>query len=126
MDPQDLRNHTKIRLIAAALGHQQCTKTEACLIPLPGTERVIAIGTAERVRELLPTMADSLSANPDALARRAPAPADERALAEWIAREMPAGTVIGDPAWWAARIARAAHQAAPAEESTNLGGEATS
>lgn len=35
-------------------------------------------------------------------------------FAAWLAREMPAGTVIGDPAWWAPRIARAAlAQAAP-------------
>lgn len=27
-------------------------------------------------------------------------------FAEWLASEMPAGTVIGDPAWWADRIAR--------------------
>ena len=25
---------------------------------------------------------------------------------EWLAKEMPAGTVIGDPSWWADRIAR--------------------
>ena len=30
----------------------------------------------------------------------------EVAFAEWLATEMPAGTVIGDPAWWAGRIAR--------------------
>lgn len=29
------------------------------------------------------------------------------ALAAWLTREMPAGTVIGDPAWWAPRILRA-------------------
>lgn len=27
-------------------------------------------------------------------------------FAEWLAKEMPAGTVIGDPSWWADRIAR--------------------
>jgi len=27
-------------------------------------------------------------------------------FAQWLAREMPAGTVIGDPQWWAPRIAR--------------------
>jgi hypothetical protein len=40
-------------------------------------------------------------------------------FAEWLAREMPAGTVIGDPHWWANLIARrfaqfAAKQAPPA------------
>jgi hypothetical protein len=29
-------------------------------------------------------------------------------FAAWLAREMPVGTVIGDPAWWAPRILRAA------------------
>jgi hypothetical protein len=28
--------HTKIRLIAAAIGHQQCTATAANVIPIPG------------------------------------------------------------------------------------------
>lgn len=32
-------------------------------------------------------------------------PADQT-FAEWLVSEMPAGTVIGDPAWWAGRIAR--------------------
>src|SRR3546814_12364608 len=30
----------------------------------------------------------------------------EATFAEWLATEMPAGTVIGDPKWWADRIAR--------------------
>jgi hypothetical protein len=33
----------------------------------------------------------------------------------WLSREMPAGTVISDPAWWAPRILRAAHVAAQAD-----------
>lgn len=40
-----------------------------------------------------------------ALSARAQGEADGR-FAEWLAHEMPAGTVIGDPAWWANRIAR--------------------
>jgi hypothetical protein len=70
-----------------------------------------------------------------ALARRAPAPADERALYEaWCIRKgyntnkwhdggyVDSNTQNGWEVWQA----RAAHQAAPAEESTNFGGEATS
>jgi hypothetical protein len=37
-------------------------------------------------------------------------PTDEERLADfaqWLAREMPRNTVIGDPLWWAPRIARA-------------------
>lgn len=43
----------KVRLIAAAVGLQQCTQTAANLIPLPGTDRFIAIGTALDVARLL-------------------------------------------------------------------------
>jgi hypothetical protein len=49
MNNKDLCEHTRIRLIAAAIGHQQCTKTAASVVPLPGTERVIAIGTPAHV-----------------------------------------------------------------------------
>ena len=45
--------HTRIRLIAAAVGHQQCTKTAANVIPLPGTKRFITIGTPAEVIALL-------------------------------------------------------------------------
>jgi hypothetical protein len=49
---------------------------------------------------------------------RAQAPSRDAAgsFAEWLAREMPAGTVINDPAWWAPRILRVAlagREAAP-------------
>jgi hypothetical protein len=38
-------------------------------------------------------------------------PTDEERLADfaqWLAREMPPNTIIGDPLWWAPRIWRAA------------------
>lgn len=44
---------TRIRLIAAAIGHQQCTKTAANIVPIPGGERVIAIGTRAEVAGVL-------------------------------------------------------------------------
>jgi len=34
--------------------------------------------------------------------------AEQTDFAAWLAQEMPAGTIIGDPAWWAPRILRAA------------------
>lgn len=42
---------------------------------------------------------------------------DEASLefAEWLAREMPPGTVINDPRWWAPRIVRAVLRAAGSE-----------
>jgi len=43
----------RLRLIAAAVGLQQCTKTAANLVPIPGGDRVIAIGTPAQVRGLL-------------------------------------------------------------------------
>lgn len=44
------------------------------------------------------------------------APSDEQNFAAWIEREMPAGTMIGDPKWWAPRILRAVcHSAVGAE-----------
>ncbi len=62
MDHKDLCEHTRIRLIAAAVGHQQCTKTASNIIPLPGTDRVIAIGTPAQVAQLLPEAPDLLDA----------------------------------------------------------------
>jgi hypothetical protein len=61
-----LCEHTRIRLIAAAIGHQQCTKTAANVIPIPGTERFIAIGAPAEVWQLLrkqmPALESPLSA----------------------------------------------------------------
>lgn len=41
----------------------------------------------------------------------APTTAECEELAEWLRREMPAGTVIGNPDWWAKRIAARANAA---------------
>jgi len=49
-------------------------------------------------------MNTALAANRQLAARQAP---DMSKLTAWLAREMPAGTVIGDPAWWAPRILQA-------------------
>jgi hypothetical protein len=53
MDHKDLCEHTRIRLIAAAVGHQQCMKTASNIVQIPGGDRVIAIGTPAQVRALL-------------------------------------------------------------------------
>lgn len=42
----------------------------------------------------------------------APATGDEREFTAWLVSEMPAGTIIGDPAWWAPRILRAVQASA--------------
>lgn len=44
MDIQDLCEHTRIRLIAAAVGHQQCTKSAGTEVQIPGTDKRILIG----------------------------------------------------------------------------------
>lgn len=44
MDHKDLCEHTRIRLIAAAVGHQQCTKTAGTEVQIPGTDKRILIG----------------------------------------------------------------------------------
>jgi hypothetical protein len=56
-----LCEHTRIRLIAAAIGHQQCTKTAANVIPLPGTDRIIAIGTPVEVTQVLKGLGDGVA-----------------------------------------------------------------
>lgn len=44
MDPQDVCNHTKIRLIAAGIAHQQCTQADGTEVSIPGTGKRILIG----------------------------------------------------------------------------------
>ena len=57
-----------------------------------------------------------------ALSARAQGEADGT-FAEWLAHEMPAGTIIGDPAWWANRIARQyAKRATPAVRAVDVDG----
>lgn len=46
-------NTMRVNLIAAAVGLQQCTKTESNIVHIPGGDRVIAIGTPAEVRALV-------------------------------------------------------------------------
>ena len=50
IDPCDTM---RVNLIAAAVGLQQCTKTDSNIVHVPGGDRVIAIGTPAQVRALL-------------------------------------------------------------------------
>ncbi|WP_440966086.1 hypothetical protein ACL58G_07695 [Massilia sp. GER05] len=50
IDPCDTM---RVNLIAAAVGLQQCTKTESNIVHIPGGDRVIAIGTPAQVALLL-------------------------------------------------------------------------
>ena len=49
----DICDTQRNNLIAAALGLQQCTRTAANIVPLPGTDRFIAIGTPGDVARLV-------------------------------------------------------------------------
>ena len=50
-----LHEAKKLRLLAAVLELQHFTSTESNIVPIPGGDRVIAIGTPAQVRALLPT-----------------------------------------------------------------------
>lgn len=45
MNQKDLCEHTRIPLIAAAIGHQQCTATDGTEVLIPGTDKRILIGS---------------------------------------------------------------------------------
>jgi len=62
------------------------------------------------LREIVKLTLAAVEYDPIAQARLAaqPVEANSQDFAAWLAREMPAGTVIGDPAWWAPKILRAA------------------
>lgn len=48
-----LHEAKRLRLLAAALELQHYTSTESNIVPIPGGDRVIAIGTPAQVRALL-------------------------------------------------------------------------
>jgi len=48
--------HIKLRLIAAAVGLQQCTKTAANVILIPGGDQVIVIGTPAQLANSVPEL----------------------------------------------------------------------
>jgi hypothetical protein len=58
--------------------------------------------------EAMAQMDEVLGRVPSKEAQAAHAGAVSEAFADWLKREMPPGTVISDPAWWAPRILRAA------------------
>lgn len=84
MDHKDLCEHTRIRLIAAAVGHQQCTKTAGTEVQIPGTDKRILIGNdAYLARVAAPATAfpnDGREPDWDGYAAAEAAHADELAL----------------------------------------------
>ena len=48
-----LHEAKRLRLLAVALELQHFTRTEANIVPITGTDRVIAVGTPAQVRALL-------------------------------------------------------------------------
>ena len=62
-----LHEAKRLRLLAAVLELQHYTRTEANVLPIPGGDRVIAIGTPAQVAQLLPTAAGLTSQQIDKL-----------------------------------------------------------
>ena len=54
----------RVNLIAAAVGLQQCTKTATNIVPIPGGDRVIVIGTPAQVRAMLSADVDAARVKP--------------------------------------------------------------
>lgn len=50
----------RLRLLAAALELQHFTSTASNIIPIPGGDRVIAIGTPAQIAQLLPEVRDQV------------------------------------------------------------------
>jgi hypothetical protein len=68
-----LHEAKRLRLLAAALELQHFTSTESNVVPIPGGDRVIAIGTPAQVRALLAADVD------------AAAPVDAAAICDGVA-----------------------------------------
>ena len=87
-----MQHATELRLVAAAIELQHMTISEASLVPIPGGERVIVVGEPEQVAKMLGASQEQAAVPPAGviaaatLARRAPAPADERALFDSLVR----------------------------------------
>lgn len=75
-----LHEAKRLRLLAAVLDLQHYTSTESNIVPIPGGDRVIAIGTPAQVRALL---------EPCAHCKRLPG--DPEGMCDWI--ECPVGSV---------------------------------
>jgi hypothetical protein len=60
--PNDIMHEAKrLRLLAAVLELQHYTRTEANVVPIPGGDRVIAIGTPAQVTQLLRGLGDGVA-----------------------------------------------------------------
>lgn len=67
----------------------------------------VSNGEPKREVHLHNAIADYRQIDPNATASRLDdMMLDAEALGEWLSVEMPAGTIIGDPRWWARHIVR--------------------
>jgi hypothetical protein len=64
MNIEDTCKHTKIRLIAAAIAHQQCTRTAGTEVQIPGTDKRILIGNDEYLAKVATPATEPLQAAP--------------------------------------------------------------
>lgn len=71
-----------------------------------GGEHVETLRAMGSVFSRIPSPCAERGALDAAIAALSAQPRPDATFAEWLATEMPAGTIIGDPAWWANRIAR--------------------
>ncbi|TXH55124.1 MAG: hypothetical protein E6Q97_09485 [Desulfurellales bacterium] len=71
-------------------------------------------GTCEEVYRAMLAVAPAVPATPESAEPVA------ESFADWLAREMPAGTVIGDPRWWAPKIERMYRATHPAPAASNV------
>lgn len=90
-------------------GHETVTPLYA---ESPHIARALAIQEAARVIREDESGRDSNGYFAELISALSPAPSvtEESAAAftEWLCREMPPGTIIGDPKWWAPKIYRKA------------------
>jgi hypothetical protein len=86
MDKKDLCEHTRIRLIAAALGHQHCTATDGTEVQIQGTGKRILIGDdAYLAKVALPAAVPDATAEILAMLGR-PDPFGTEQQAQWYQR----------------------------------------
>lgn len=86
-------NYNEYRLVPVVATHEMCSAPDSVWL----TEAKVI--WSQMLEAAPPAIEESLKVGEDVV--------DETStLEEWLKREMPSGTVISDPSWWAKRIAR--------------------
>ena len=114
--------HAKIRLIAAAVGFQQCTKTAGTEVQIPGTDKRILIGNDAYLAKVAAPAADFDRLASTAVEQAEPSkfdnPLPPQDFIDYVAKNYSGDVHFADPAWHALKLwnaaMRSAKQAAPA------------